>query len=233
MTTDSRSNVLKKRFKKHCKNVQVIYNVPEIDENNKKVKITNESIAKKIKNRFTITCVGGLSKRKGIINLIKAFDAVQLCSNINILLIGTFKDEESERHVENRSSKNCIHIDWLQYEVMMEYLRYADVGVVPYPPEHRYKLNSAGTSRKFFTYMQAGIPIVGPEKWEIGEIVRIVGNGLLVDTTSPIEIASALLHLKRHNSKMNKMSMRGRRALENKYNWERERNKLIRAYNSL
>ena len=92
---------------------------------------------------------------------------------------------------------------------------------------------SKGNGRKFFTYMQASLPIVGPEFGEVGLVVREERCGILCDTTNPDEIAKAIVYLLRHPEEARAMGQRGRAAIEQKYNLASELNKLLEVYQRL
>ena len=87
-----------------------------------------------------------------------------------------------------------------------------------------------GTSRKIFTYMQAGLPIVAPNFWEIAKVVEEESCGILVDTTDSKEIANAILYLLKHSEEAKRMGENGRKAIIHKYNWEKESKKLLLVY---
>jgi glycosyltransferase involved in cell wall biosynthesis len=57
--------------------------------------------------------------------------------------------------------------------------------------------------------------------------------GLAVDPSRPDEIAQAIRFLLDHPEKAKELGQNGRRSILNRYNWERERAKLIAAYRRL
>jgi glycosyltransferase involved in cell wall biosynthesis len=78
--------------------------------------------------------------------------------------------------------------------------------------------------------MQFGIPIVAPMFGEVGQIVQEEECGILVDTTDPQQIANAIIYLLEHPEEARAMGKRGRKAIEEKYNWEIEKKKLLKVY---
>ena len=79
--------------------------------------------------------------------------------------------------------------------------------------------------------MQAGIAVVGPSFKEVGLIVRSTGCGALVDTASAIEVSRAVFRLLEHPEQTQEMGGNGRKAFEERFNWEIEQNKLIKFFN--
>ena len=51
--------------------------------------------------------------------------------------------------------------------------------------------------------------------------------GVLVDSTDPEAVAQGILYLLEHPKEARRMGQNGRRAFEDKYNWEREEGKYV------
>jgi len=235
LTVDSPKGFLEKRYKMNNPSVQVIYNVPPIDDHNKKSRLYPSKTVQQ--SRQTIVYVGGLSEDKGVLMAIEAMKIViAALPNTQLLLIGTFHDSENEIIELIKQYRLNDHIKimkWLPYDDMMEYLKKSQIGIALHQPHEKFLYVSKGTGRKFFTYMQAALPIVGPEFGEIGQVVREEKCGILVDTTDPEQIAKAIIHLLENPEEARAMGQRGRRAIEEKYNWEIEKKKLLQAYSEL
>lgn len=233
LTVDSPQDFLERRYKKNNSNVQVLYNVPPLDHH-----ISHESLNEvAYGSHSTIVYVGGLSRDKGVLMAIEAMKRVKRAlPQSHLLMIGTFHDSEQEA-IELIDRYELNHhiklIQWLPYGEMMAYLQRAQVGIALHQPCEKFLYVSKGTGRKFFTYMQAGLPIVGPEFGEIGQVVREEKCGILVDTTDPEQIAKAIIHLLENPEEARAMGQRGRRAIEEKYNWDIEKKKLLQAYAKL
>jgi glycosyltransferase involved in cell wall biosynthesis len=74
-----------------------------------------------------------------------------------------------------------------------------------------------------FEYMAVGLPVVAPDfAEEIGAIVEETGCGVLVDVEKPERVAEAILDLAKDPAKARKMGANGRRAFEERFNWEVE-----------
>ena len=81
--------------------------------------------------------------------------------------------------------------------------------------------------------MQYGLPIVCSkfELWK--EIVEENNCGVLVDPMKPQEIADAIQWIYEHPEEARIMGENGRRAVKEKYNWEKEEKKLLELYQSI
>ena len=121
-------------------------------------------------------------------------------------------------------------INGLAYDDMLERLSHASVGLALYQPDLGYKLQTFGNASKCFVYMQAGLPIIGPQWGSLGDIIRITKCGLLCDTTDPQSVVDAISRLWGNPDVTHKMAENGLAAIRDKYNFEVEKPKLMKVY---
>ena len=240
LTVDSRDGVLAGRYGKVAK-VEVLYNVPELTKeiSNTSYKRRMSEIAEKYEGYRVIIYVGGVSYAKGAMQLIESTHVVKKdIPNVKLLVAGKFTDDSGqqiEKYVKKHElDDNYEFLGWLSHEDMSLYLKVAVIGVALHQPTRLYMLYPAkGTGRKFFTYMESGLPIVGPEFAEVGQVVREENCGILVDTTKPEDIAEAIVYLLNHTNEAKALGDNGRRAVEEKYNLAIEKKKVIRVFETL
>ena len=84
-----------------------------------------------------------------------------------------------------------------------------------------------------FEYMSASLPIIASDFPLWREIVIQNDCGILVDPLNPVSIASAIDYLIDNQSEAIRMGENGRNAIETKYSWSNEAQKLFRFYDSL
>lgn len=234
LTINTVNGFLTKRYAKYNDNVTVLYNVAGLDPD------TDYEKLRELKEKYggfkVIIYVGSITKAKGSLKLLDAISIVRKgFANVKLLLVGALKEShkgEVLRYIEEGDlEKNVEIIPWLPYEEMGYYLRIAQVGLAPYvPTRERFFLMSKGTGAKFFDYMQAGIPTIGPDYSEIGQVVKEENCGMLVDPTDAKQIARAIIYLLENPEESGEMGENGRRAVIDKYNWSIEKNKLLKAY---
>jgi len=235
LTIDSVGGFLEGRYRRANSNVTVLYNVPKKD-----VVLSGERIRflqERYQDTDLVVYVGGAYEAKGLLVALEALRLVrEKMARVKLIIIGKIDDSKGKAEKLLQTTDLRAHVEvipWLPYDEMMHYLHVARVGLALHQPTGRFLLVSRGNGRKFFAYMQAGLPIVGPAFGEIGRVVREEGCGVLVDTTDPYQVAEAVLDLLRHPEKAREMGERGRRAIQEKYNWEKEQEKLLRAYRAL
>ena len=236
LTVDSVGNALFHRYRKFNKNLQVLYNVPRMDA---EAKGDPQDLQKVLPFRNQkLIYIGGLSQVKGVMRSVEAIKYVKdEISQVKLILIGSFLDDSEEicnGYIKQQGLEgNVEFLDWMPYNELLRYLKCANVGLALHQPIHRYWLVSRGNGRKFFSYMQASLPIVGPEFGEVGQVVRDEKCGILCDTTDPRKVANAIIYLLKHPQEAKSMGNRGRRAIELKYNWDIEKDKLLKVYHKL
>ena len=81
--------------------------------------------------------------------------------------------------------------------------------------------------------MSASVPVIGSNFPLWKEIIESNQCGLCVDPLNPKAIAEAIDYLVTHLAEAEQMSRNGQKAVQEKYNWDIEEQKLIQFYNSL
>ncbi len=90
-------------------------------------------------------------------------------------------------------SGRLVLLPYVPRDEVAALIKGADVGlslVLPIDVTHRL-----ASPTKLFEYMEAGLPVIGSDVPEIHDVLTEWGCGLLVDSTKPDEIASALVRL--------------------------------------
>ncbi|KXB02076.1 hypothetical protein AKJ44_01475 [candidate division MSBL1 archaeon SCGC-AAA261F17] len=237
-TVDSRDDILEKKYLRYNDNVKVLYNVPILNSEKVTESKKVQGLRKKYEKNRVIAYVGGITKAKGSMQLAETLHLTkEKIPNVKLLLIGKFKDnskQEIESYIRKQNlEENIEFTGWLPYEEMLQYLKITNLGLALHQPKGIYKFVSKGNGRKFFTYMQASLPVIGPDFGEIGQVVREEECGILVDTTNPNEVAESIIYLLDHPKEAKSMGKKGRKAIEKKYNWKTEKKKLLQAYGEL
>lgn len=86
---------------------------------------------------------------------------------------------------------------------------------------------------KMFEYMSAGVPVIGSNFPLWKEIIEGNQCGLCVDPLDPKAIAEAIDYLVLHPAEAEQMGRNGQKAVQEKYNWFIEEQKLLYFYRSL
>ena len=232
-TVDSLNGWLEARYRRIGKPVQVLWNLPARSDDVAPGR--NGSGAPKSPQR--VAYAGGLMKEKGFRIILQAAARVlEVCPDTQFVFYGRLKDDEAAVNRlldELRLGEAVRFVSPVPYPELLAELQKCSVGLAPYQPVYHYPLVSSGNARKIFSYMQAGIPVIAPEFGEIGNVVREVECGHLVDTEDATALAEAVIDLLVHTRRAQEMGARGRRAFETRFSWEEECRKLVGLVDSL
>ena len=174
-----------------------------------------------------ICYIGGISKERGIVELIESLD----CVNVKLNLAGGFSSSTLRKELTlKRGWEKVIeygHVDRMEVKKILE-RSFAGIVLFHDRPNH---VNAQ--PNKMFEYMSAGIPVISSyfPLWKV--IVEKNNCGLCVNPKNSKEISKAINWLLDNPSKAIEMGLNGRKAVEEKYNWEKEEGKLFKIYGEL
>ena len=158
------------------------------------------------------------------------------CRALSLKFVGTFVDG-SQADFQKRTeglglAARVTCAAWMPLLPAYDEVLRADIGVVVFQPG--VYNHTVALPHKMFDYMLAGLPVVVPDfAREVAEIVRETDCGVLIDPADPETIAGALDRLATDPEERRRLGANGRRAVLERYNWEREARRLIAMYREL
>jgi len=188
-----------------------------------------------VRNKRQLIYVGQLSRPRGVLVFVEIMHLLKKYDGVELLLLGRFDSESTKDEVQSLIADvdltERIHfLGQIPYADLKSYLLRATVGLVPLQPMSQY-LKVIPT--KMFEYMACGLPVVASDLPLIRRFIGDLDCGLLVDPTDPQAHVEAILYLLDHPDEAQRMGENGRRAIEEKYNWDSEGRKLLRLYKEL
>jgi len=170
--------------------------------------------------------IGSISKIRGIREIVRALEYVQVPVRLN--LGGRFADAVLEDEVKAYPQWERVNqLGFLDREGVRSTLARSVAGLVTLHPASNY-IDSLPV--KMFEYMAAGIPVIASNFPLWRDIVETSDCGVCVDPMAPREIARAIDLLTGDHLLARRLGENGRRAAANRYNWEREEEKLLAFY---
>ncbi len=162
---------------------------------------------------------------------------VNLICDSEVYMIGSCSEKMAKKLYElagtNRERLQIEGIDrYVPFEEIMEFYRQGGwtAGLALFPPsEHYYEKELT----KFFEYMGSGIPLLCSNFPAWQALVTENGCGLSVDPLNPEEIAEAIRYLHEEQSVAEEMGKRGRAAVQERYNWSFEKEKMLALYKDM
>ncbi len=174
--------------------------------------------------------VGGLTRSRGIIEMIDAIELVQH-DDARLILAGKFDSDETRRAAESRPGWK--HVDfrgWVDHAHVPTLLDNAAAGLVVLHPKPNY-LDAWPV--KLFEYMASGLPFIASSFQPWRDMLSNEKSGIFVDPLDVRAIAAAMEQLLHHPNDSAAMGAVGRARIERDLHWQREAAILLRGYETL
>jgi glycosyltransferase involved in cell wall biosynthesis len=172
--------------------------------------------------------IGTITGGRGVLELIEAMGLLPATVQARLAIGGEFEPAELELAARQKAGwRRTDHAGWQDRASLLALLAQARVGVLPLLPTPNH-IDSQPI--KLFEYMLAGLPIVASDLRRLGEIVREIRCGILVQPGRPQAIADAIQWLLEHPEAAEAMGNRGRQAILQTYNWRSQEQLLLEMY---
>lgn len=205
-------------YKKHLSHVEAINNYP----------LMSEFAQHQERNNWNqqVCYIGGLTRERGINNLVLSFAN----TDYKLKLAGPISEDYLKEINSLSGIENTEYLGVLDRSGVVSLLNESSLGTVilSETPNH---LNSQPI--KLYEYWALGLPVIASNFpfWE--KIVSDCNGGICVDPSKPKEIKKAIQDILSKPDLAKKMGINGRKAVEEKYNWDVEKDKLYKIYESL
>ncbi len=179
----------------------------------------------------TLVYAGGLTQTRGISEIVQAMAHLNSARKAKLVLYGKFEPAGYQEVVQAlRGSDRVEYQGWVKPEELWQKLAQASIGIVCL---HHVSQYTVALPTKLFEYMAVGLPVIASNFPLWKEIVEGNNCGLTVNPLDPEEIARAIEYLLDHPEESREMGENGRRAVAEKYNWEKESQRLLALYQEL
>jgi len=211
---------INKRFEGLIKTSVNINNFPI----NGELLVTNSDVYEKER---AVCYVGGISTPRGINEMVYALNNV----DAQLYLCGRFSSEKDRMTLTKIDGWSKVkEMGFLNREQVSDICSKSIAGLVLFHPEPNH-VNAQ--PNKLFEYMSAGIPVISSDFHLWKEIIEGNRCGICVNPLDPTAITNAIQYLIDNPEEVEIMGRNGKRAVEEKYNWSSEGEKLLKLYRSL
>lgn len=235
IAVDSRDSWFADYYRNMGKHVEVILNVPATSSS---ARDDSEGTVDRYGeiNRKIVAYAGSLKASKGVLTALQAANLVRKQDeSVLFEFIGPWQKGREKIEAEVNRLNLHDHVRFTgpcSYAKMLARLSRARVGLALLQGK-RYEYSGPGNSRKIFSYMQAGIPIIASNTGVACSLVKETGCGTLVGADSPESIAEAISAYLADRNLALEHGASGRLAFEQTYNWEKEKQKFTNYINVL
>ncbi len=181
-------------------------------------------------NFFTLLYAGGINKHRGLQYVIKGLKLLQNTSKpirLFILGSGTYTDTLKELANSEGVGHMIEFTGWKNYKEMQSYFGRADVCLIPHVKNDH---TDSTIPHKLFQYMYAGKPTIASDCIPIERIIKETNCGLVYAHDNPQDFADKVSLLENSYELYNTLKENGIIAVETKYNWNIDKQKLIDIY---
>ncbi len=123
--------------------------------------LSGDRTLKRTDDRITFLYFGGIALRRGVIDVIQAFEALQdVRKDIRLLLLGPVDKADREVFFDALDKLNdevVTYKSWIPAHELDQYMAIADVGLSPI---HVNPQHESGLANKIFQYMYGGLPLL-------------------------------------------------------------------------
>jgi len=179
------------------------------------------------KERLIIIYAGGLTKIRGIKEIIQAMEYVE--DKAELWLLGKWENEKFRKECENlKGWEYTRYLGLVSLEEIFQYMKIADIGISIFHPVKNYL---TGLPVKAFEYMACSLPMIMSDFPYFQKFFRECA--VFVNPFNFEDIANKILYLLDKPNGAKKMGKKGRKLIEEKYSWEAESKKLLEMYENL
>lgn len=184
-------------------------------------------------DKFRIIHFGVMYKNLGYDKTVAAVEIIREkipSSDIEFLVMGSgaaYEPMKIDIHERNLGDY-FILTGWMDYKEALSIMRSGDIGLILFQPG---KNNFLRMPNRLYEYCSAGVPFIGSNFEGLQKaITGFEEIGILIDATSPKEIASTIISLYENQTKLAKMKNKAKEAYEIQFYWELEVVKLMDKY---
>lgn len=209
------------------RNMTVVQNYPNEDE----FAVAASDFVPMRDRANTVLYCGGLNAARGVREMVQAVHDSSLPQDVRLQLGGLFDDPALQAE-----ATDALRYPRVQYAGYMDRTSYrralasARIGISLCHPTPAYVET---LSTKVFEYLSAGLPVILSDFPRWRAIVDEYDCGIAVNPLDTRAIARAMHDLLSDPDRAQAMGQRGRRAIEERYNWSTEAKRLRGLYDTL
>jgi glycosyltransferase involved in cell wall biosynthesis len=182
---------------------------------------------------LTLFYGGAINRHRGLQIVLKALKMCIL-KNLKVRLwivgAGSYREELEKISGVLDISSNVKFWGQKPFHEMLELLAESDAALIPHL---RTDNNDASSPNKLYQYMYLNKPVISSDCTSLKRIISETNTGFIYKNDSPEELFLLLEKLCTDRKLLEKTDGNGRKAVLEKYNWNYDKKRLIKAYSEL
>lgn len=182
---------------------------------------------------LTLFYGGAINRHRGLQIVLKALKMCIL-KNLKVRLwivgAGSYRNELEKISGVLDISSNVKFWGQKPFHEMLELLAESDAALIPHL---RTDNNDASSPNKLYQYMYLNKPVISSDCTSLKRIISETNTGFIYKNDSPEELFLLLEKLCTDRKLLEKTDGNGRKAVLEKYNWNYDKKRLIKAYSEL
>lgn len=208
-------------FKGNYKRQEIINNVPIVPK--------DEQSVPKDERSNSICYIGAITEERGA----KVMMEAAYLADVKLILGGDFIPAGLKEDMQkSKAYRNVDYRGYVKGQEKEQIMQQCIGGVCLLQNNDQYQ-KAGNLATKVYEYMCYGLPVIVSDFPYVKEVLNEYKFGLAVNPENKKEIAKAIQYLKNHPEEVGQMGREGRRAIEEKFNWEMESKKLILLYKDI
>jgi glycosyltransferase involved in cell wall biosynthesis len=214
---ESRERLLRKGIR--SQNVSIVSNTPELNLFEENIHRYRKEIFQN--NKINLLYIGYLTKLRGLDTVIKALPKIlkeEGKIKLNIIgdgidlpkLKGLAKEIGVQEYVDFKG--------WIDFKYIPYIISKSDIGVIPH---HSNEHTNTTIPNKIFDFMACGKPVIVSNARPLKRIVEKTGCGITFQAENIDDFSNKLICLIKENEK-DQMGLRGKKAVKEIYNWDKD-----------
>ncbi|WP_435317057.1 glycosyltransferase family 4 protein [Haloarchaeobius sp. TZWSO28] len=186
-------------------------------------------------DEFVVGYVGTFGAHRGLDIAIAAMShLLETVPNARLLLVGAGPDpyESGLREAAEAAgvADRVTFTGWVDFDEFPSYMATCDVCLVPHADTPH---TNTTVPHKLFQYMALGKPVLVTDLPPLQRVVDDADSGVVVPAGDADAMGGALAALGTDERELARLGKNGRRAVEERYNWERDGGRLVDLYEQL
>ncbi|WP_332897457.1 glycosyltransferase family 4 protein [Haladaptatus sp. CMSO5] len=186
-------------------------------------------------DEFVISYVGTFGVHRGLTTAVKALETIVTnVPNARLLLVGAgaepYENELRELAARHGVTDRVTFTGWVDFADFPAYMAASDVCLVPHASTPH---TNTTIPHKLFQYMAMAKPVIVTDLPPLARVVKDADAGRVVEAGDATALAEAACALAAAPDEATRLGKNGRDAVEHRYNWEREGEKLVAMYERL